>query len=104
MCWVLVVTPVIPATQKAEIRRMAVRSQPRQIVPRDPISKIPSLKRGSGVAQGIGPEFKLQYHKKKKSDKPARHRNEDRGQGDVTHRWNLKSTEVMNVESERGSG
>jgi hypothetical protein len=33
---------------------------------RDPISKIPNTKRADGVAQGIGHEFKPQYHKKKK--------------------------------------
>jgi hypothetical protein len=34
---------------------------------RDPSSKNPSLKnRAGGVAQGEGPEFKLQYHKKEK--------------------------------------
>jgi hypothetical protein len=32
----------------------------------DPISKIPNTKRASGVVQGIGPEFKPQYWKKKK--------------------------------------
>jgi hypothetical protein len=31
-------TPVILATQEAEIRRISVRSQPGQIVPQDPIS------------------------------------------------------------------
>jgi hypothetical protein len=31
----------------------------------DPISKNPSQKRAGGVAQGAGPEFKLQYHKNK---------------------------------------
>jgi hypothetical protein len=30
---------------------------------RDPISKKIITKRTGGVAQGIGPEFKLQYHK-----------------------------------------
>jgi hypothetical protein len=30
--WVPVLTPVIPATQEAEIRRITVQSQPRQIV------------------------------------------------------------------------
>jgi hypothetical protein len=49
------VTPVIPATQEAEIRRIAVQSQPRQIV------RPSSQKRGGGVAQGVGPEFKPQY-------------------------------------------
>jgi hypothetical protein len=33
--------PVIPATQEAEIRRVAVRSQPMQISSQDPILKIP---------------------------------------------------------------
>jgi hypothetical protein len=32
----------------------------------DPISKKPSQKITGGVAQGVGPEFKPQYHKKKK--------------------------------------
>jgi hypothetical protein len=32
-------TPIILATQEAEIRRIEVQSQPRQIVSRDPISK-----------------------------------------------------------------
>jgi hypothetical protein len=37
--------PIILATQEAEIRRIAVRSQPRQIVPQDPISENPSQKK-----------------------------------------------------------
>jgi hypothetical protein len=32
---------------------------------RDPISKNPSQKMAGGVAQGLGPEFKPQYCKKK---------------------------------------
>jgi hypothetical protein len=32
----------------------------------DPISKIPNTKRSGGVAQGVGPEFKPWYHKKKR--------------------------------------
>jgi hypothetical protein len=32
-------TPVIPATQEAEIRRIEVQSQPRQIVKKNPITK-----------------------------------------------------------------
>jgi hypothetical protein len=32
-----IATPVILATQEAEIRRIMVRSQPRQIVCRDPV-------------------------------------------------------------------
>jgi hypothetical protein len=34
---------------------------------RDPISKNPSPKRAGGVVQGVGPEFKPQYRKKKLS-------------------------------------
>jgi hypothetical protein len=30
------------------------------------LKKNPSQKRAAGVAQGVGPEFKLQYRKKKK--------------------------------------
>jgi hypothetical protein len=36
----------------------------------DPISKIANTKkRAGGVAQGVGPEFKPQYHKKKKKER-----------------------------------
>jgi hypothetical protein len=59
-------TPVILATQEAEIRRIVVRSQPWQIVLQDSISKSPSQKKSFGKAQGEGPEFKHQYHKNKK--------------------------------------
>jgi hypothetical protein len=38
-CWALWLTPVILATQKAEIRRIAVQSQPGQIILCDPILK-----------------------------------------------------------------
>jgi hypothetical protein len=47
-----------------------VRSQPRQIVPQDPISKNPSQKNRTGrMAQSKDPEFKHQYCKKKKKKK-----------------------------------
>jgi hypothetical protein len=59
-------TPVILATQEAEIRRITVRSQVRQIVHETLSQKSPSQKRAGGVAQSVGPEFKPQYHKKKK--------------------------------------
>jgi hypothetical protein len=66
-------TPVIPATQEAEVRRITVRSQPRanscETVAQKR-KKNPSLKRADGVAQGEGPEFKHQYHKKKKKKNP----------------------------------
>jgi hypothetical protein len=54
---------VIPAAQDAEIRRIEVRSQPRQIV-QEPLSqkkKKKSQKRAGGVAQDVGPKFKPQY-------------------------------------------
>jgi hypothetical protein len=47
--------PVILATQEAELRRFKVRSQPGQIVLRDP--------------HGIGPEFKPQCCERKKTKK-----------------------------------
>jgi hypothetical protein len=54
-------TSIILATQEAEIRRITVRSQPGQSIPRDPISKKkPSQKRAGGVAQNVGPEAKSQ--------------------------------------------
>jgi hypothetical protein len=57
---------VILSTQEAEIRRIAVQNQPGQIVPETLFQKNPSQKRASGVAQGVSPEFKPQYGKKKK--------------------------------------
>jgi hypothetical protein len=59
--------PVISATQEAEVRRRVVQSQPRKVV-----QEILSLKTHhqkkvitKRVAQGVGPEFKPQYCKKK---------------------------------------
>jgi hypothetical protein len=58
---------VIVAIQEAEIRRIMVWSQPRQIVQETLSQKNPShKKRAGGVAQGVGPEFKPQDRKKKK--------------------------------------
>jgi hypothetical protein len=45
-------TPVNLATQEAEIRRIQVQSQLRQIVPETLSRKNPSQKRAGGVAQG----------------------------------------------------
>jgi hypothetical protein len=65
-------TPIILATQKAEIRRIMVQSQPRQIVSARPSLKKPFTKIGAGeVAQGDSPEFKPQYRKKKKNKKTS---------------------------------
>jgi hypothetical protein len=38
----------------------------------EPISKNPSQKRAGGMAEGVGPEFKPQYQKKKKKGKQER--------------------------------
>jgi hypothetical protein len=54
-------TPVILATQEAEIRQIVVQSQPREIVLKTLSQKNPSQTRAGGVAQGVGPEFKPQY-------------------------------------------
>jgi hypothetical protein len=62
-------TPVILATQEAEIRRIAGQNQPRQIVHETLSRKYPTHKRAGGVAQCVGPEFKPGYHKKKKKEK-----------------------------------
>jgi hypothetical protein len=51
---------------EAEIRRIMVRSQPGEIVSKTLYQKKkPSQKRTGGLAQGVGPEFKPQYHKNK---------------------------------------
>jgi hypothetical protein len=60
-------TPVILATQEAEIRRILVQSQPRQVL-RETLSRkhpSPKKKKAGGVAQGAGPELKPQYCKNK---------------------------------------
>jgi hypothetical protein len=57
-------TSIILATQEAEIRRIEVQSQTRQIVHETLPRKNPSQKRAGGVAHGVGPEFKPQYWKK----------------------------------------
>jgi hypothetical protein len=54
------------ATQEAEISRMEVWSQPGQMVHKTLSQKTHNKKRAGGVAQGVGPEFKHQYHTKKK--------------------------------------
>jgi hypothetical protein len=53
-------TPIILDIQEAEIR-IAVQSQPRQIVRGTLTWKNPSQRRTGGVAQGVDPEFKPQY-------------------------------------------
>jgi hypothetical protein len=52
--------PAILVTQEAEIRKIMVRSQPRQIVHETLSQKQTHHKnRARGIAQGKGPEFKL---------------------------------------------
>jgi hypothetical protein len=60
-------TPVILAIQEAEIRRIMVQSQPGQIVCETLSQKTFHKNRAGGAAQGEGPEFKPQYHKKKEA-------------------------------------
>jgi hypothetical protein len=62
-------TPVILATQEAEIRRIRIQSQPRQIVCKTLSRKCTSQEKADGVAQGVGPEFKPQYRRKTKKQK-----------------------------------
>jgi hypothetical protein len=64
----------ILATWEAEIGRIAVQGQPKQIVRKTPISKITTAKWTGSVIQAVehllckarSPEFKLQSHQKKK--------------------------------------
>jgi hypothetical protein len=58
--------PIILATQEAEIRRIMVRSQPRQIVCETLSQKTLHKNRAGGVAQGEGPESSPSTEKKKK--------------------------------------
>jgi hypothetical protein len=49
-------TPIILATQEDRSSKPArANGSP------DPISKIPNTQRANGVADGVGPEFKLRY-------------------------------------------
>jgi hypothetical protein len=60
--------PVILAIQEAEIRRIVVQSQPGKTVCETISQKNLSDKRAGGMAQGVSPEFKPQYQKKKKKN------------------------------------
>jgi hypothetical protein len=61
--------PVILATQKAEIRKIPVGTQPSHIVCQTLSLKTPSQKRVGGEAVGGGFEFKSQYCNKQKVKK-----------------------------------
>jgi hypothetical protein len=69
-CWWLM--PVILSIQEAEIRRILVQSQSREIVLETLSQKYPSQKRAGAGAQGVDPEFKPQYCKKKKKRRRMR--------------------------------
>jgi hypothetical protein len=64
-------TPVVLATQEAEIGRIQLKSTPTKYLLRPYLKKKkkkkPSQKRAGGVAQGVAPEFKPQYCKKIKN-------------------------------------
>jgi hypothetical protein len=62
--------PVILATQEAETRRIAVQSQPWQIVCETLSQKTVNKDRSDRVAQVKGPKFKPQDRKKKNEDIP----------------------------------
>jgi hypothetical protein len=61
---------IIPATQEAEIRRITVQGQPREIALKTRSRKYPTQKRSGRVVQVVektwGPEFKPQHHKTNK--------------------------------------
>jgi hypothetical protein len=67
-CGIQRLTPVILATQEAEIIRIGFEASPRQLIPWDPISKIPNIKKGlvEWLKVYVGPEFKPQYRQKKR--------------------------------------
>jgi hypothetical protein len=59
--------PVILATQEADIRRIKVQSQPKQIVHKILARKTLHKNQAGGVAQSEGPEFKPPHCKKPKN-------------------------------------
>jgi hypothetical protein len=63
---VLVALSLILAIQEAEIKRIVAQSQPRQVICETLARKTLHKNRAGRVPQGVGPEFKPQYCKKKK--------------------------------------
>jgi hypothetical protein len=60
--------PVILASQKAEFRKSVILSQHGQIILKTLSQKNLPQKRAGTVGQGVGPEFKPQYHQKKNNN------------------------------------
>jgi hypothetical protein len=59
--------PIILATWRQGSGGLQFKASLGKQFVRPHLEKNPSQKRAGGVAQGIGPEFKLQYHTQKKS-------------------------------------
>jgi coenzyme F420-reducing hydrogenase beta subunit len=70
-------TPVIPATQEAGIKRIVVRSQPGQIFHETLSQKTLHKKKAGGVAQGEGSEFKPQYCEEERREKEKEKKEEE---------------------------
>jgi hypothetical protein len=58
--------PVLLVTQEADYQEDGCSKLAQANSRQDPISEKPITKRDGGVAQGVDPEFKLQYHPPKK--------------------------------------
>jgi hypothetical protein len=58
--WVQVTHTCILANEEAEIRRIAIQSQPKQIVQETYLENDPSQERAAGVPQGVCPDFQPQ--------------------------------------------
>jgi hypothetical protein len=77
---------IVLVTQEAEIRRIMVQSQPRELVRETLSRKTLHKNRAGGVAQGEGTEFKPQYCKQTTNKKPCGQR--DKGTS-INHIINL---------------
>jgi hypothetical protein len=62
--WVLVTTPVILATQEADQEDLSSKPAQANRFARSYLKQKTITKRAGRVAQGVGPEFISQYHKK----------------------------------------
>jgi hypothetical protein len=89
---------LILTAQEAEIRRITVRSQPRQIVHETLPQKNSTPKRAGRVAQGVGSEFKPQYYRRerKKEEEGERKRREERREEMKRASWGSSSGRECN--------